>query len=63
MNRLELQYEDTAPRRTRYTIYRRQLHSPPVFTHCMNACTLAAAIQFSQRMTPRGYITTNGVRP
>ena len=61
MNRLALQNEDTAPLKTRYTVWARQgcmsMH------HYLNTYTLAAAIRESQRMVPRGYITTRGERP
>lgn len=60
MNRLELQFEETAPLRSRYTTWVRM---GTQFAHVSNWCTLAAALRAAQKMEPRGYITTLGNRP
>lgn len=62
MNRLLLEHEDTAPRRTRYTVWKR-LGGPYGFAMASNCCTLSAALQQAQRMELRGYITNNGEKP
>lgn len=62
MNRLMLSNEDTAPMRTRYTVWKRS-ESYAGFVHVGNYCTLAEALWQAQNMTLCGYITTVGEKP